>query len=310
MATFSGRQAFGAGFKVIAGDPLAVLVWCAVYLVVALGPLALMAAMIWPQFQALMALNAADVSPDSPAATQQMMTLMSQANALQLLQWVTSLASTTLIVGAVFRAVLAPHDKGFFYLRFSRQEFWLGLCIVVATVVTFILAFICMIPAAMMVAVLAYVEGGDPSVGTFLATAAVILIVLGAMIWLFLRFSLGLPMSFADSYFRLFDSWRLTRGQVGKMALVGVAISVVCFVLQALLMAGFIVAAVFIIQPTAEMDFSALTFGQIAPVIALAALLMAPVSVVGTILYGAPLADIYRQLAAQETADATPAVAA
>jgi hypothetical protein len=298
MATFSGGQALGSGFRVIARNPLAVLVWCATYLVLALGPWALIAAVLWPQFQALAAMNAAEVSPDSPAATQQMMALMSQVNALQLVQWATSLASTTLIVGAVFRAVLAPHDRAFFYLRVSRQELWLALCLVVATVVMFILAFVCMIPTAMVIAVLAYVEGeGGPSAGTFLAIAGVIFIVLSAMIWLFLRFSLGLPMSFADSSFRLFDSWRLTQSHAGKMALIGVAITAICIVLQAVLMVAFLIVAFVVIRPTAEMDYSALTFQQVAPVVGVGALLITLMGVVGTILYWAPLADIYRQLA-------------
>ena len=111
MTTFSFGGAVGAGFGVIARNPLAFLVWCAVYLVVALGPLALMAATIWPQFGALAALAEAEVDPDSPVATQQMMSLMGQVNALSLLQWATSLASSALIVGAVFRAVLEPHER-------------------------------------------------------------------------------------------------------------------------------------------------------------------------------------------------------
>ena len=36
-----------------------------------------------------------------------------------------------------------------------------------------------------------------------------------------LRLSLALPMSFAQRRFRLYESWDLTRGQAGKMFLVG-----------------------------------------------------------------------------------------
>jgi hypothetical protein len=301
MATFSGRSAFASGFKVIGRNPLAFLAWCLVYLVVALGPLALMGAMVWPQLQALAALNEADVSPDSPAATQQMMALMGQMNAFQLLQWGSSLASSALIVGAVFRAVLEPERRSFFYLRFGRQELWLALCLVVVGVVLFLVTMISMFPIFITTALFAY--AAEPSAGlapsVVLACGAMVLIALGAIIWLFLRFSLGLPMSFADSYFRLFESWSLTRGQVGKMVVVGVLVSVVTFVIQALLFTGFIAAAFAILQPTAEMDVTALTFAQMAPVVGVAAVLMAVVSVLSTTLYLAPLADIYRQLVAQ-----------
>ena len=299
MTTFSFGGAVGAGFGVIARNPLAFLAWCAVYLVVALGPLALMAATIWPQFGALAALAEAEVDPDSPAATQQMMSLMGQINALSLLQWATSLASSALIVGAVFRAVLEPQNRRWFFLRLSRQEFWLALCLVVVAVVAGLLAALSMFP--IMITSLVLVAAGPtqtltPGVG--LGLGAMVLIALGAMLWLFVRFSLGLPMSFAGSYFRLFESWTLTRGHAAKMALVGVAVSLLATLVQIAVFVGFIFAAVAILQPTAEFDVTTLTFAQVAPILALAAVLMALVSVFGTVLYSAPLAQIYRQLAA------------
>ena len=298
MTTFSFGGAVGAGFGVIARNPLAFLAWCAVYLVVALGPLALMAATIWPQFGALAALAEAEVDPDSPAATQQMMSLMGQVNALSLLQWATSLASSTLIVGAVFRAVLEPQSRRWFFLRLSRQEFWLALCLVVVAVVAGLLAALSMFP--IMITSLVLVAAGPtqtltPGVG--LGLGAMVLIALGAMLWLFVRFSLGLPMSFAGSYFRLFESWTLTRGHAAKMVLVGVAVSLLATLVQIAVFVGFIFAAVAILQPTAEFDVTTLTFAQVAPILALAAVLMALVSVFGTVLYSAPLAQIYRQLA-------------
>lgn len=304
MTTFSFGGAVGAGFGVIARNPLAFLAWCAVYLVVALGPLALMAATVWPQFGALAALAEAEVEPDSPAATQQMMSLMGQINALSLLQWATSLASSALIVGAVFRAVLEPQNRRWFFLRLSRQEFWLALCLVVVAVVGMLLVALSTFP--IVITSLVLVAAGPtqtltPGVG--LGLGAMVLIALGAMLWLFVRFSLGLPMSFADSYFRLFESWTLTRGHAAKMVLVGVVVSVLAALVQIAVFVGFIFAAVAILQPTAEFDVTTLSFAQVAPILALAAVLMALVSVFGTVLYSAPLAQIYRQLAA-EPADA------
>lgn len=298
MATFSFGGAVGAGFGVIARNPLAFLVWCAVYLMVALGPLALMAATMWPQFGTLAALAEAEVSPDSPAATQQMTALMAQINALSLLQWVTGLASSAVIMGAVFRAVLEPEHRRGFHLRLGRQELWLALCLVVIGVVAMLLAVFATIPV--MITSLVLVAAGPsqtltPGVG--LGIAAIVLIVLGAMLWLFVRFSLGLPMSFADSYFRLFDSWRLTKGHAAKMVLVGVVVSIIATVVQMVFFLGFIFATAAILNPTAESDFTNLTFAQVSPILALAAVLMSLVTVFGTVLYSAPLATIYRQLA-------------
>ncbi len=298
MTTFSFGGAVGSGFGVIARNPLAFLVWCAVYLVVALGPVVLMIATLWPQFGALAALAEAEIAPDSPAATQQMTALMAQINALSLLQWVTGLASGALLMGAVFRAVLEPENRRWFFLRLGRQEFWLALCLVVVAVVAVLLAVLSTIPVTITSLVLIAAGPSQtlaPGVG--LGIAAIVLIVLGAMLWLFVRFSLGLPMSFADSYFRLFESWRLTKGHAAKMVLVGVVVSIIATVVQTLLFVGFIVAAVVILKPTADMDYTTLTLAQVSPILALAAGLMALVSVFGTVLYSAPLAVIYRQLA-------------
>lgn len=298
MKTFSFGGAVGSGFGVIARNPLAFLVWCAVYLVVALGPLALMAAAMWPQFSALAALAEAEIAPDSPAATRQMTTLMGQVNALSLLQWVTSLASSALIMGAVFRAVLEPDNRHGFFLRLGRQELWLALCLIVVGVVAILLVALSTIPIVLTSLVLVAAGPSQtlaPGVG--FGIAAIVLIVLGAMVWLFVRFSLGLPMSFADSYFRLFDSWRLTSGHAAKMALVGVAVGVIAILVQLAFFLGFIFAAVAVLGPAAESDVAPLTFAQVSPILALAAVLMAFVSVFGMVLYSAPLAAIYRQLA-------------
>ena len=303
MKTFSFGGAVGSGFGVIARNPLAFLVWCAVYLVVALGPLALMAAAMWPQFSALAALAEAEIAPDSPAATRQMTTLMGQVNALSLLQWVTSLASSALIMGAVFRAVLEPDNRRGFFLRLGRQELWLALCLIVVGVVAILLVALSTIPIVLTSLVLVAAGPSQtlaPGVG--FGIAAIVLIVLGAMLWLFVRFSLGLPMSFADSYFRLFDSWRLTSGHAAKMALVGVAVGVIAILVQLAFFLGFIFAAVAVLGPTAESDVATLTFAQVSPILALAAVLMAFVSVFGMVLYSAPLAAIYRQLAPEEQA--------
>ena len=303
MKTFSFGGAVGSGFGVIVRNPLAFLVWCGGYLVVALGPLALMAAAMWPQFSALAALAEAEIAPDSPAATRQMTTLMGQVNALSLLQWVTSLASSALIMGAVFRAVLEPDNRRGFFLRLGRQELWLALCLIVVGVVAILLVALSTIPIVLTSLVLVAAGPSQtlaPGVG--FGIAAIVLIVLGAMLWLFVRFSLGLPMSFADSYFRLFDSWRLTSGHAAKMALVGVVVGVIATLVQLAFFLGFIFAAVAVLGPAAESDVATLTFAQVSPILALAAVLMAFVSVFGMVLYSAPLAAIYRQLAPEEQA--------
>ena len=297
MTTFSFGGAVASGFGVIARNPLAFLVWCLVYLVLALGPLGLMAGAMWPQLDALATLAEAEVAPDSPAATQQMMALMGQFNALSMLQWVTGLASSAVLISAVFRAVLEPQNSRFFYLRVGRQELWLALCLLVIGVVAVLLAVLSTIPV-MIVSIVLYAAGPSQTLspGVGLGVGAIVLVVLGAMIWLFLRFSLGLPMSFADSYFRLFESWRLTQGHAAKMALVGIAVSLVATLVQLAVFVGFIFAVVAILKPTAESDFTTLTFAQVSPILGLAGVLMALVSVFGTVLYSAPLAEIYRQL--------------
>ncbi|WP_312160688.1 hypothetical protein [Phenylobacterium sp.] len=299
MATFSTGQAFASGFKIIARNPLAILVWALISLVVAFAPQALMAAAIWPQLQAMTAQQGADAA-QSDAALEQMLAFSSRFSAFQLIQFAGSLAASTLLTGAIFRAVLEPGDKAWFYLRASRQELWLGVCIVTMWVVGFMLIFVAMIPIFIVTAILAGASaatGAEPGVGAALAMLAMLLLTTAAAIWLFLRFSLGLPMSFADSYFRLFDSWRLTAGQAGKMALVGIALSVIVFILQMVLLAVVLFAGYGLMGWEGAPDFSTLTLARAAPAIAIGAAVFALFSVVVTVLFSAPLADIHRQLA-------------
>ena len=67
MDGFSFGQAFGAGFRVIGRNPLAVLAWAAVYLLFLILPALLMVSYALPAIIAATAEMAANPGPPNPA---------------------------------------------------------------------------------------------------------------------------------------------------------------------------------------------------------------------------------------------------
>jgi len=66
--------------------------------------------------------------------------------------------------------------------------------------------------------------------GAMLATAIRLigeLILIGVIFWVQLRFSLAGPMTYVDQRFRLFESWTLTRGLIGRLLAVGLILVII-----------------------------------------------------------------------------------
>ncbi|HEX6859162.1 MAG TPA: hypothetical protein VF138_03040, partial [Caulobacteraceae bacterium] len=116
-----GEAAF-EGFRVIARRPLAVVVWGLALLVLTAGPTALYLGNFLPAFFDLMrpAGSGGEPSPED------MFALQARLMALNPLLMLTSLVIKTLLMCAVFRAVLTPRDDRFFYLRLGKAELMVG----------------------------------------------------------------------------------------------------------------------------------------------------------------------------------------
>jgi len=301
MATFSGGQALASGFRLIARRPLAVLVWALLYLVVALAPQVAMVATIWPDFLALAAERAGDsVHAQAEPDMQQLAALNAKASVFQLTQMVTGVLSATVLAGAVFRGVLEPESRAFAYLKLGRQELWLAVVMVITWVMAALAFFVAMIPAV-VVGTIGSLAGGPDYLGGMLAFAVIMLAACGGLIWAFLRFSLGLPMSFAEGQFRLFESWRLTGGHAFKMFQAGVCVTVIVLVAEVVLLVALVVGAGAWLKAAWEaVAARPEAWVQFVPAIVGGGLLTALLGVVVQVLYLAPLADIYRQLAPRD----------
>jgi hypothetical protein len=71
--------------------------------------------------------------------------------------------------------------------------------------------------------------GGRADPASLALTSVLRLASYGVIIWLYLRFSMAGPMTFRDRKFRLFESWALTRGHVGRLLGVGALVGLIAF---------------------------------------------------------------------------------
>ena len=228
---------------------------------------------------------------------------------LQPIIWLFTIVTHTLLVGAIYRAVLQPQDSRFGYLRLSRQELWLGLTILVF----YILMILMVVAAVIPLAVVAAVAGGDNG-GAGGATTLVIMLLAVvacvAVVWVMLRLSLAVPMSFAQSRFLPVESWSLTRGHAFKMFLVALALVVIVWLLELVLVGSFWGAIIG--QALGGGSWQALLDMPPAEIARRVGPLIAGLAIVGSVLgmavYAiivAPWASIYAQLTAAPEATAS-----
>ena len=302
MADFSGGGAISSGFRLIARKPGAVLTWGLVYVLLAVVPQFLM---MWSYLPDLMAFYreafASAQSGVSPATNPDFLRLQAEINRFQPLQIVLSIVSLSLINSAIFRAVLEPQNSRWAYLRLGAQELWVGL----TTVVFYLVIFVAALVAAIPVVIISAVAAQSPSWTTGLI---IFLLACGALffiIWVCLRLSVGIPMSFAQKNFRLFESWSMTKGLGWKLFGVGLAVFAIVIAIEfaLILVAATIFAATGVVQsgqlqaifqhPPADLAARAIPWaiGAVVGYTILIALIFAIIT--------APFADIYRQLSGQ-----------
>jgi len=210
-----------------------------------------------------------------------------------------SLLSGTLIYAAIFRAKFQPDQERGFYLRIGADE-WrllltslavLGLIFAAGFVVGMITNILTMLAALLSLA---------PNPIITVASAAV---VIGACLWLGLRLSLALPMTFAMQRVEIGSSLDKTQGYAGR--LLGMAVITVLLVVAAILAAA--IAAGVVLAGTAAVyglaagpDGEGPTMVVTGAIIAFAAIMGIPLAsfAVGaiTVISIAPIAEVYLRL--------------
>lgn len=288
MRSFSWSRAFGAGFTLIGREPAAVLWWALAYFVLALLPQFAIAGAMWPMLGEVMRRAAEGGQPD----TDTLMAMQANMPLFQLVSILSSLLSTTVLLSAIYRAVLQPEDRRFGYLRLGSQELWVGITIVVLYVALILAIIVIAIPGAILGFVLSRSAGEWSVVLVALAACAL-------LFWLMLRFSLATVVAFAERRFDIGASWTLTAGQAWKLFLVMLVIMLLVLVAELILVGVGIVAVGGMAAATGLME------GMTDPGRVLARLW--PVILVGTVvtsllgaavlaIFVAPFAEVYKAL--------------
>jgi hypothetical protein len=222
MAEISVSDAAGAGFKLIGSKPVSVFVWGLFMLLVVFTPFILLFGSVVPQFMDMVRDQAAH--PAAPPQMATMMPIFGRLSAAYSLLGLGGIVSAAVINAAVYRAVIEPRNRGFAYLRFGMREIWL----IVLYVAQFLLWIGMIVLAVMAVAIVSTLTGhfAGRSWGALSGVISGLLAVF-TLITVALRLSMAAPMTFADGEFRLFQSWRLTRGHAWQIFLVALLLFVI-----------------------------------------------------------------------------------
>ncbi|RZJ16873.1 MAG: hypothetical protein EON91_11435 [Brevundimonas sp.] len=119
---------------------------------------------------------------------------------------------------AIARSVLKPEAGAFAYLRLGMDEVRVGLATLVVGIVMAVIGFV-VFGVAGTLATLA-VSGSQSA----LAGLAILvgLAGIGLLIWMAVRFSLVVPITFAERRIAPFESWTLTKGRTLRLLGMGV----------------------------------------------------------------------------------------
>lgn len=302
MAQLDISQAAFSGFDVIKRNWFTPVVWGLVATVITVLPILFVLPSLVDMFQLAGGALGNGVEPSDTEITK----LANQVNVVQPISWLTQLLVHGLVTGAVFRAVLHPEQKSWFYMRLGLGEVMLVATSLVMYIIASCAMFIPFLAGFVVGLALWWVsQAAAIIVGILVALAG-----LGVVIWGCLRFSIGLPMSHDRKEFLLFEAWKLTKGNSGALLgmglvafiigwLISMVVIGVMFGVGALLLLGnggfealqalddskdF--AAFF----TAERTQTLLIFGGVFLVVSTA------VQGYALAIMGAPWADAYRQL--------------
>lgn len=311
MADFSVGGAAGAGFGLIGRKPLAVLAWGVVTWLFLIGPAIFVASQILTTIGPLIAqaeairTTSGGKAPAGPPPEfmQAYMAMMSRIFLLQPVLLIGSLLVRSVVTSAVCRAVLEPEDSAYAYMRLGMRELWVFLVSFVFALIVGCTAIGLMIPLSIFVGVSAI---ANSPILTSVVIVAAFSVMMGVLIWLSLRLYLGVPMSFDENEFRLFEAWNFSRGHVGKMVALGliqIAIAVVLEIVIVILIAVIGVAAVQAAGLTTPDQLR--TFLQHPPthwtpmaiaLVTVGSLLLGIISALAVSIFLAPWVEAYRQL--------------
>lgn len=213
---FSASEAAFAGFGILQRRPSALLVWGGLMLVVGLISNVGMVLTIGPQMQALRAASAGAGATPNPAAVGALFVGMAP---FYLLAMIGSILLLGVINAAVNRAVLRPNEGGPGYLAFGADEFlqivviFLWALLLIAFYLVLVIVFGLVIGLGVGAAAAGGGGRGGPALFAGLFVLIGVLATFAGVIWLNVRLSFALPLTFDTRKLHLFGSFALTRGR-------------------------------------------------------------------------------------------------
>jgi len=298
MTVFSAVDAAFEGFRITWEKPRTLMVWTGFFVILnLLMPLIIFGLGLNTQMAALEA--AADGPARDPAAELESMAALAPLYAVLL---PVGLVVQAVIAAAVFRLVLDPEDSRVHPVQFGQEEVRLIL-LALAYTFFFLMAVVAAVLVGGVVAGIAGAFGAGPLVGILLAFSLI-----GALVYVAIRMSLGPVITFSEGRVALFDSWAMTRGLfwpiLGAYALAVIAVLIfyllsliLATALGALLSGGDLAAVASVMRPDMTSLEAYFTPGQV-----LMSLFGAFTTAVYNAVISAPGAVIYREIRARASA--------
>jgi hypothetical protein len=204
MASFSITDAALEGIRVTRERPLAVVVWAVLYFVAGLASSGLMMLTVGPQFATL---KAASLGPNTTPA--QAMAMLHELAPFYAVIVPFTLVFQSILICAVYRAVLRPGEGAPSYLKLGRDE---GRMVVLSLLMILVAAAVLF--TAMFIDTFATLALQQAFGQAGMAGAALIsLVSLCAVVWVAVRLSLAAPMTFTTGRVSLFRAWPLTHNR-------------------------------------------------------------------------------------------------
>lgn len=301
MAEFSATDAALEGFRITRERPRDVAVWAGFIFICSLAATVLAILLAGESINTFRTLqeNRGETDPT------EILNRLAPLAPVGLLLGPLALLYSAMLSCAVFRAVLRPGEGGPGLLRLGGDE----LRVALATLVLFLLAV--GVGIGLSIALIALIAAGAAAGGGLAVLISIVAVIATfcAVIWITVRLSMALPMTFYEKRVRVFESWRLTKGRFWPLfgmyllstvlvILISLLGTVILFPLAALAGGGLSGAA-----EAMQADYSSLGawFG---PVTLLSLIFSSVLSAVTNAVQVAPAAEAYRELGGVRGADA------
>jgi hypothetical protein len=204
MAEFSATDAAFEGFRLTREKPKVILVWAAYILVGVLISTIAGIVLAGGALNTLMqAGRGADPDPEELVAQ-----LSAVAPFLFLIIPVSIIYYAVLYSG-LYRAILRPEEGGPGYLKLGGRELRVAGALVLYYLILVLAGVVLGVAVGLVWGVAVSVLG---AAGGFLAFAVTVA-AFGLFLWVAVRLSLCLPMTFNEDRVRILESWRLTKGR-------------------------------------------------------------------------------------------------